>query len=286
MIGGGPIGVEFSSFYNTLGAEVTLVERLDHILPQEDPSISDALTRSLRSKGIMVRTGTSVCEIKGKNNAKLTSDQNGSEDYNFDCMVLAVGIRPNTYDLGLEKIGVERNERGFVRVSDTMETTCKGVYAIGDIVDGPALAHKASYEGGVCVDAIVGKRCVRIPHRNIPRCVYTSPQVASTGWTECELEEQGVPVRVGVFPYSHNGRALSSGDKEGFVKMLYHRKTGELLGAHILGENASELIHTVALGITSEVTESEMMSTVFPHPTLSEMLQESTLAAYDIGLHA
>lgn len=285
IIGAGPIGVEFASLYSLLGARVTLVERLDHILPQEEKKIADKLAESLTKKGVVVRTKTNVKELKGQK-AILVDEKNQQEECAFDHVLVSAGIRPNTEDLGLDAINVERNERGFVVVSQSMETTCPGVYAIGDIVDGPALAHKASYEGCVCVDNIVGKSRARVPHHNIPRCVYTMPQVASVGWTEKEARDQGLPVRVGMFPYAHNGRALSSGETEGFVKMLYHEKTGELLGAHILGENASELIHTVALSITAELTEFEFMETVFPHPTLSEMLQEASLSAYGIGLHA
>ena len=285
IIGAGPIGLEFASLYNMLGAQVTLVERQEQVLPQEDKVVAADLAASLSKKGVVVRTKTNVQAIKGTK-AMLVGADNALEECVFDHVLVSAGIRPNTQDLGLDVINVERNERGFVTVSPSMETTCPGVYAIGDIVDGPALAHKASYEGMVCVDTIVGRPRERVAHHNIPRCVYTMPQVASVGWTEGEAQEKGLPVRVGTFPYMHNGRALSSGETEGFVKVLYHAKTGELLGAHILGENASELIHTVALSITAELTEAEFMATVFPHPTLSEMLQEATLSAYNKGLHA
>ena len=285
IIGAGPIGVEFASLYSMLGVRVTLVERLDHILPQEEKDIANTLAASLEKKGIDVRVNSSVEEFKGKV-VVLKDAQGRLEECAFDYVLVSAGIRPNTQDLGLDALQIKHDERGFISVSQSMETTCTGVYAIGDVVDGPALAHKASYEGLVCVDTILGKPRMRVPHHNIPRCVYSMPQVASVGWTEKEAREKGLPVRVGVFPYAHNGRALSSGETEGFVKMLYHTKTGELLGAHILGENASELIHTVALSITAELTEAEFMETVFPHPTLSEMLQEASLSAYGIGLHA
>jgi len=286
IIGAGPIGVEFASLYQTLGAEVRVVEMMSHILPQEDPMVADELAKVLRRHGIDICTRTTVKSIKDANTAILEASDGSTSEYTFDHLMVSAGIRPNTAKMGLDELGIQRDQRGFIKVDETLETTCPGVYAIGDIVDGPALAHKASYEGIVCVDNIAGTYRARVDAHHIPRCVYTLPQVASVGITESMAKEQDIPLKVGVFPYAHNGRALSAGEVEGFVKMLYHAKTGEILGAHMLGDNASELIHTVGLGITAELTEQEFMNTVFPHPTLSEMVQEATLSAYGMGVHA
>ncbi|MCY4413815.1 MAG: dihydrolipoyl dehydrogenase [Alphaproteobacteria bacterium] len=286
IVGAGPIGVEFASFYRMLGAEVTIVERLNHILPSEEVEITNTLRDCLIAKGIKIKVGTSVQKVLKKNEVLLRDNSGKDECVRFNNMIIAAGIRPNTKGIGLEALGIKTNERGFITVSKTMETTLPHIYAIGDIVPGPALAHKASYEGILAVDVILGEKRECLHYHNIARCVYSSPQVASVGWTEQELKDQKTPYKSGSFPYAHNGRALSAGSKEGFIKLLFHMETGEVLGAHIIGEHASELINTIAFAITAEATYAEFMNTVFPHPTLSEMLQEAALDAYGIGLHA
>ncbi len=280
VVGGGVIGVEFASFYNMVGSKVTVVERLPNILSMEEAETSEQLQKILEKAGVEVKTGWSVDAFDGK--IAHVSSGNKKETLPFDSVIMAVGVTPNVEAVEPD---IARQGRG-IKVDEWMRTSIPGVYAIGDLVDGPALAHKASYEGMVAVSHILGENNhPRVAAHLIPRCVYSTPQVASIGYTSKELQEQGVPYVVGNFPYAHNGRALSAGNKDGFVKMLYHKNTGEILGAHILGEDASEIIASVGVAIRAEAESELIMKTVFAHPTLSEMIQEATWNAFGGGGH-
>ena len=293
VIGSGAIGIEFASFYNDMGADVTVVEMMDRIVPVEDADVSAFLEKALKKQGMTIHTGASLeslktgakgvsASIKGKDGKTTTTD--------FSHAIVAIGIQPNTENIGLEKLGVKM-DRGFIAIDALGRTGVKGVWAIGDCVPGPWLAHKASHEGVAAAEAIaqeLGNTDVH-PHpldrRNIPGCTYCHPQVASVGLTEAKAREAGHELRVGNFPFIGNGKAIALGEPEGFIKTVFDAKTGELLGAHMVGAEVTELIHGYVVGRTLETTEAEMMQAVFPHPTLSEMLHESVLAAYGRALH-
>jgi dihydrolipoamide dehydrogenase len=292
VIGSGAIGIEFASFYNDLGSEVTVVEMLDRIVPVEDADVSSFLEKSLKKQGITIMTGAGVealtvsdtgltATIKDKAGASSTSD--------FTHVIVAIGIVPNTENIGLE--GLADMDRGFIRIDPYGRTKSKGLWAIGDCTPGPWLAHKASHEGVTCAEAIakeMGNTEVH-PHplnrNNIPGCTYCHPQVASVGLTEAKAKEAGYKVRVGNFPFIGNGKAIALGEAEGFIKTVFDAATGELLGAHMVGAEVTELIQGYTVGKTLETTEAELIQTVFPHPTLSEMMHESVLDAYGRALH-
>jgi dihydrolipoamide dehydrogenase len=287
VIGSGAIGIEFASFYNDMGAEVTVVEMLDRVVPVEDADVSAFLEKALKKQGMTIMTGAGVdkldvsasgvkAAIKGKDGKVTTVD--------FSHVIVAIGIVPNTENIGLEALGV-KTERGHIVTDPTCKTNVDGLYAIGDVTAPPWLAHKASHEGVIAVEAIAGNHPHAMDVRNIPGCTYCHPQIASVGLTEAKAKEAGYEVKVGNFPFIGNGKAIALGEAEGFIKTVFDARTGELLGAHMIGAEVTELIQGYTIGKTLETTEAELMETVFPHPTLSEMMHESVLAAYGRTLH-
>lgn len=293
VIGSGAIGIEFASFYNDMGAKVTVVEMLDRIVPVEDVDVSDALAKSLTKQGMTLLTGAGVeslqADAKGVA-AKIKTADGKVAEQRFSHAIVAVGIVPNTENIGLEALKVE-SDRGFLKTDPMCRTNVPGLWAIGDITAPPWLAHKASHEGVIAAEAIaqaLGNKDAH-PHamdaRNIPGCTYCHPQVASVGLTEAKAKEAGHEVKVGKFPFIGNGKAIALGEVEGFVKTVFDAKTGELLGAHLIGAEVTELIQGYTIGKTAELVEQDFMQTVFPHPTLSEMMHESVLAAYGKVIH-
>ncbi|MCB2205314.1 dihydrolipoyl dehydrogenase [bacterium] len=281
VLGAGAIGVEFAYFYSTLGTEVTIVEMLDHILPIEDEEVSKELERNFRKKKIGLKTGHKVESIdtSGKGVKVKISSAKGEETLEGDIALMAVGVQGNVENIGLEEQSVEL-DRGYIKVDEYYRTNLEGVYAIGDVVGPPWLAHVASAEGITCVEAIAGKHPQPINYENIPGCTYCQPQVASVGLTEKKAKELGYEVKTGKFPFTASGKAVAAGHPEGFVKMIFDAKYGELLGTHIIGSEATELIAEAALGRTLETTEHEVIKTVHAHPTLSEALMEAAAQAY------
>ncbi|MDX9759296.1 MAG: dihydrolipoyl dehydrogenase [Bacteroidota bacterium] len=281
VLGAGAIGVEFAYFYNALGTQVTIVEMLDHLLPIEDEDVSKELERAFRKKKIGIKTKSKVKSIaRGDDGVRVTVEsEKGEEVLDGDMALMAVGVQGNVENIGLETVGVAL-DRGYIVVDEYYRTNIPGVYAIGDVVGPPWLAHVASAEGITCVEAIAGKHPVPVNYDNIPGCTYCQPQVASVGLTEKKAREQGYELKIGKFPFSASGKAVAAGHPEGFVKMIYDAKYGELLGAHIIGAEATELIAEAALGRTLETTEHELIKTVHAHPTLSEALMEATAVAY------
>ena len=283
VIGSGAIGVEFASFYSDMGAEVTIVEMLPRILPVEDEEVSAFVHKALTRQGMKIHVGAGVDAIEvGKSGVKATIKGVGAEEYSH--VIVAVGIAPNTENIGLEALGV-KTDRGHIVTDGYGRTNVEGIYAIGDVTGPPWLAHKASHEGVVCVEAIAGQKPHPFETWNIPGCTYSRPQVASVGLTEAKAKEAGRKVRTGKFPFIGNGKAIALGETEGFVKTVFDAETGELLGAHMVGAEVTELIQGYVVARQLETTEAELMETVFPHPTLSEMMHESVLAAYDRVLH-
>ena len=283
VIGSGAIGVEFASFYSDMGAEVTIVEMLPRILPVEDEEVSAFVHKALTKQGMKLHVGSGVDALEvGRNGVKATIKGVGVED--FSHVIVAIGIVPNSENIGLEALGV-KTERGHIVVDGYARTNVEGLYAIGDVTGPPWLAHKASHEGVVCVEAIAGRKPHPFETWNIPGCTYSRPQVASVGLTEVKAKEQGRKVRVGKFPFIGNGKAIALGEAEGFVKTVFDEATGELLGAHMVGAEVTELIQGYAIARQLETTEEDLMHTVFPHPTLSEMMHESVLDAYGRALH-
>jgi dihydrolipoamide dehydrogenase len=292
VIGSGAIGIEFASFYNDLGSEVTVVEMLDRIVPVEDADVSAFLEKSLKKQGITIMTGAGVEAIKvtGSGITATIKDKAGnSATSDFSHVIVAIGIVPNTENIGLK--GLADMDRGFIQIDPYGRTRTPGLWAIGDCTPGPWLAHKASHEGVTCAEAIaaeLGNTEVH-PHplnrNNIPGCTYCHPQIASVGLTEAKAKEAGYAVKVGNFPFIGNGKAIALGEAEGFIKTVFDARTGELLGAHMVGAEVTELIQGYTVGKTLETTEAELMQTVFPHPTLSEMMHESVLDAYGRALH-
>ncbi|AMW35142.1 dihydrolipoyl dehydrogenase [Haematospirillum jordaniae] len=287
VVGSGAIGIEFASFFNAFGADVTVVEVMDRIVPAEDAEISGLLQKSLEKQGMKIMTKASVKGIKtSATNAVVTVEKDGkSQNLVVDRVILAVGIQANIENIGLEGTAV-KVERGIVQVDEWCRTGEAGVYAIGDITPGPWLAHKASHEGIVCVEKIAGVKDVHPINRStIPGCTYCHPQVASVGLTEAKAKEAGHEVKVGRFPFVGNGKAIAMGEPEGLVKTVFDAKTGELLGAHMIGAEVTEMIQGFGIAKTLETTEADLMHTVFPHPTLSEMMHESVLDAWGRAIH-
>ncbi len=293
VIGSGAIGIEFASFYNDLGAEVTVVEMLDRVVPVEDADVSSFLEKALTKQGMKILTGAGVESITTSASgvkAKIKGKDGAVTEGNFSHVIVAVGIAPNTESIGLETLGITA-ERGIIAIDPYGRTNVKGVWAIGDVTPGPWLAHKASHEGVTAAEAIaqeLGNKDVH-PHAmdrgNIPGCTYCHPQIASVGMAEAKAKEAGYAVKVGNFPFIGNGKAIALGEAEGFIKTVFDAKTGELLGAHMIGAEVTELIQGYVVGKTLETTEAELMQTVFAHPTLSEMMHESVLAAYGRAIH-
>ena len=293
VIGSGAIGIEFASFYNDMGSEVTVVEMLDRIVPVEDWDVSAFLEKALKKQGITIMTGAGVESLTVSANgvkAKIKAADGKVAESEFSHVIVAVGIAPNTENIGLETLGIKA-ERGVIAIDGMGRTNVLGVWSIGDVTPGPWLAHKASHEGVTAAEAIaqeLGNTDVH-PHamdkRNIPACTYCHPQIASVGLTEAAAKDAGYTLKVGTFPFIGNGKAIALGEAEGFIKTIFDAKTGELLGAHMIGAEVTELIQGYVVGKTLETTEAELMQTVFPHPTLSEMMHESVLAAYGRAIH-
>ncbi|SFP42225.1 dihydrolipoyl dehydrogenase [Qipengyuania nanhaisediminis] len=292
VIGSGAIGIEFASFYNDMGCDVTVVEMLDRIVPVEDKDVSAFLEKSLTKQGMTIMTGAGVEDLKVSEKgvkAKIKDSKGKVSETEFTHCITAIGIVPNTENIGLEKLA--EMDRGFIQIDDYGRTKSKGLWAIGDCTPGPWLAHKASHEGVTTAEAIakeLGNKDVH-PHpldrNNIPGCTYCHPQIASVGLTEAKAKEAGYSVKAGTFPFIGNGKAIALGEAEGFVKTVFDAKTGELLGAHMVGAEVTEMIQGFVVGKTLETTEAELMNTVFPHPTISESMHESVLASYGRALH-
>lgn len=288
VVGSGAIGIEFASFFATMGAEVTVVEVLDRIVPAEDEEISAFLKKALEKDGLKIKVNTKVAELrKAADNVTAVLDENGTRsEITVDRVILAVGIQPNVEGIGIENLGLTQDKAGFIQVDGYLRTGVEGLYAIGDLVQGPWLAHKASHEAIICVEKIAGLPDVHPMDRSrIPGCTYCHPQVASVGLTERKAKEQGYEVKVGRFPFLGNGKAIALGEPEGMVKTVFDAKTGELLGAHMIGAEVTELIQGYSIAKTLETTEAELMHTIFPHPTLSEMMHESVLDAFGRAIH-
>ncbi len=286
VVGSGAIGIEFASFYNELGAKVTVVEVMDRILPAEDAEISAFARKQFEKQGIRVITGAKAGNLRKSADSVTVAVEAGgkTEDITVDRVILAIGIAGNTENLGLEKTRV-KVEKGHIVTDGLMRTDEPGVHAIGDVCGAPWLAHKASHEGVICVEAIAGLHPHPIDVRNIPGCTYSHPQVASVGLTEAKAKEAGREVKVGRFPFIGNGKAIALGEPDGMVKTVFDAKTGELLGAHMIGAEVTEMIQGYVVGKTLETTEAELMHAIFPHPTLSEMMHESVLDAYGRAIH-
>ncbi|WP_339828776.1 dihydrolipoyl dehydrogenase [uncultured Parvibaculum sp.] len=287
VVGSGAIGIEFASFYRAFGTEVTVVEMLERILPVEDEEISKEAARAFKKRGIRLLTGATVERVeKGKHGVSATIARGGkTENIDAEIVISAVGIVGNVENLGLEDAGVEV-EKTHVVVNEWLETGAKGVYAIGDLVGPPWLAHKASHEGVLAAEHMAGLKGLHpIDTTKIPGCTYSTPQIASVGLTEAKAKEQGYEVKVGRFPFRANGKAIALGETEGFVKTVFDAKTGELLGAHMIGAEVTELIQGFGIARTLEATEADLIHAVFPHPTLSEMISEAVLDAEGRVLH-
>ena len=287
VVGSGAIGMEFASFYNDLGAEVTVVEVMDRILPVEDAEIAAFAHGQFEKQGMTIHTGAQVTRLDRAANSVTATIEAGdkSSEITVDRVILAVGIVGNVDDLGLEGTKV-KVERSHIEVDHWAQTGEQGIYAIGDVAGPPWLAHKASHEGVVCIEKIAGFDGAHpFETRNIPGCTYCRPQIASVGMTEDSAKRQGHKVKVGRFPFIGNGKAIALGEPEGLIKTVFDEKTGELLGAHMVGAEVTELIQGYVVARTLETTEHELMNTIFPHPTLSEMMHESVLDAYGKVIH-
>ncbi|PLC52274.1 dihydrolipoyl dehydrogenase [Pollutimonas nitritireducens] len=287
IVGAGAIGMEFASFYSTMGSRVTVVETQENILPTEDAEISAMVRQAFERQGVAFETGTRLTEIK-KSASGVTvnfAKDDTLKQASFDVMLVSIGVEGNSDGLGLQEAGVQ-TQAGFIVTDEHGATSLSHVYAIGDVAGGPCLAHKASHEAVACVEYIAQKGESASMDRDwIPTCTYCHPQVASVGLTEARARDSGYRVKVGRFPFSANGKALAMGDADGLVKLLFDEATGQLLGAHLVGPNVTELIHGLSLAHTLETTELELLQTIFPHPTLSESIHESVLQAYDRPLH-
>jgi dihydrolipoamide dehydrogenase len=287
VVGSGAIGIEFASFYRHLGVEVTVVEVMDRVLPVEDEEISSFARKQFEKYGMKIHTSTTVKALKkAANNVTATLEAGGkTSEITVDRVIMAVGIVGNTENIGLETTKI-KTDRGHIVVNEWLQTDEPGVYAIGDVVGAPWLAHKASHEAIICVEKIAGLKHVHpLKKQNIPGCTYCMPQVASVGMTEKAAKEAGRTVKVGRFPFIGNGKAIALGEPEGMVKTIFDAKTGELLGAHMVGAEVTEMIQGYVIAKTLETTEEELMHTIFPHPTLSEMMHESVLDAYGKVIH-
>ncbi|WP_022703481.1 dihydrolipoyl dehydrogenase [Pseudorhodobacter ferrugineus] len=286
VIGSGAIGIEFASFFNTLGADTTVVEVMDRVLPVEDAEISAFAKKAFVKQGMNILEKTTVKKLdKGKGKVTAHLESNGkTETMEFDTVISAVGIVGNVENLGLEALGV-KIDRTHVVTDEFCRTGVDGLYAIGDIAGAPWLAHKASHEGVMVAELIAGKHPHPIKPGSIAGCTYCHPQVASVGMTEAKAKEAGIAIKVGRFPFIGNGKAIALGESEGMIKTIFDAKTGELLGAHMIGAEVTELIQGYVIGRQLETTEEDLMHTVFPHPTLSEMMHEAVLDAYGQVIH-
>jgi len=282
VIGSGAIGIEFASFYRTFGAEVTVVEVLPQILPVEDSEIAGFARKAFEKQGIKILTGATVTRLDKKTDsvtATIDGGKGGTQTLTVDRVISAVGVTGNVENLGLEKLGV-KIDRGIISIDGYGRTNIRGIYAIGDVAGPPMLAHKAEHEGVVCVEAIKGLKPHSIDKVKIPGCTYCAPQIASVGLTEDAAKEKKLDIRVGRFPFLGNGKAIALGEDQGLVKVIFDKATGQLVGAHMVGAEVTELIQGYVVAMNLETTEEELMHTIFPHPTLSEMMKEAVLDAY------
>src|ERR1700727_472717 len=282
VVGSGAIGIEFASFYRTMGAEVTVVEVLPQILPVEDAEIAAFARKSFEKQGIKILTGAKVTKLDKQSDAvtaTIDDGKGGTQTLTVDPVIAAVGVVGNITNLGLEKLSV-KTERGSIVIDGMCKTNIPGIYAIGDVAGPPLLAHKAEHEGVICVEAIKGLNPHAMDKRMIPGCTYCTPQIASVGLTEQAAKDKKLDIRVGRFPFVGNGKAIALGEDQGLVKVIFDKKTGQLLGAHMVGAEVTELIQGYVVAMNLETTEEELMHTVFPHPTLSEMMKEAVLDAY------
>jgi dihydrolipoamide dehydrogenase len=282
VVGSGAIGIEFASFYRTMGAEVTVVELLPQILPVEDAEIAAFARKAFEKQGIKILTGAKVTKLDKKANsvtATIDDGKGGTQTITADRVISAVGVVGNIEGIGLEKLGV-KTERGTIVIDNLNRTSVPGIYAIGDVAGPPMLAHKAEHEGVICVEAIKGLHPHPMDKNLIPGCTYCAPQIASVGLTEQAAKDKKLEVRVGRFPFIGNGKAVALGEDQGLVKVIFDKKTGALLGAHMVGAEVTELIQGYVIAMNLETTEEELMHTVFPHPTLSETMKEAVLDAY------
>src|SRR3984885_9507430 len=287
VVGSGAIGIEFASFYRTMGAEVTVVEVLPQILPVEDAEIAGVARKQFEKQGIKIMSGTKVTKLEKKSDSVVATIDDGKgkpQTVEFDRVISAVGVVGNIEGFGLEKLGV-KSERGCIVIDPFCKTNVPGIYAIGDVAGPPMLAHKAEHEGVICVEAIKGMHPHPMDKLLIPGCTYCHPQVASVGLTEAKAKESGRDIRVGRFPFVGNGKAIAQGEDQGMVKVVFDKKTGQLLGAHMVGAEVTELIQGFVVAMNLETTEEELMHTIFPHPTISETIKEAVLDAYGQALN-
>lgn len=286
VIGSGAIGVEFAYFYNAIGTDVTIVEYLPRIVPNEDEEVSKQLERIYKKAGMNIMTSAAVKSVdtSGEGCKVIVETKKGDKELTCDVVLSAVGVTTNLEGLGLEDVGVA-TDKGQVLVDDYYQTNIPGVYAIGDIVKGPALAHVASAEGIICVEKIAGHHPEPLDYKNIPGCTYCQPEIASVGYTEAQAKEAGYDIKVGKFPFSASGKASAGGVKDGFVKVIFDAKYGEWLGAHMIGANVTEMIAEVVVARKLETTGHEIVKAVHPHPTMSEAIMEAAAAAYDEVIH-
>ncbi|MDJ0364006.1 dihydrolipoyl dehydrogenase [Hymenobacter sp. H14-R3] len=286
VVGSGAIGVEFAYFYRTMGTEVTIVEYLPRIVPVEDEEVSRQMEKSYRKLGITILTSAEVTKVdtSGEGCQVFIKTAKGEQQIACDVVLSAVGVQTNLENIGLEELGI-KVEKGRVVVDNFYQTNVPGIFAIGDIVPGPALAHVASAEGIICVEKIAGHHPEPLNYQNIPGCTYAQPEIASVGFTEAEAKAKGYDIRVGKFPFSASGKAAAAGVKDGFVKVIFDKKYGEWLGAHMIGANVTEMIAEVVVARKLETTGHEIIKSVHPHPTMSEAIMEATAAAYDEVIH-
>ncbi len=287
VMGSGAIGIEFASFYRSLGAEVTVVELLPQVMPVEDAEVATQARKRFEKRGMRILTDTKVEKVeKSKDGivAHVTPKNGKAEKISADILISAVGVQGNIENLGLEKLGV-KTDRGCISIDGHGRTNVEGIYAIGDVAGPPMLAHKAEHEGVICAETIAGQKVHGLDTNKIPGCTYCEPQVASVGMTEAQAKEAGREVKVGRFPFVGNGKAVALGEPDGLCKTVFDAKTGELLGAHMVGAEVTELIQGFVVAMNLETTEEELMHTIFPHPTLSESMKESVLDAYDRALN-
>lgn len=288
VIGSGAIGIEFANFYHTFGSEVTVVEAMDQIMPVEDKEIADIAETAMKKRGMNFKLSAKVIALDRQEDHVIVTLEHKGNVINLvvEQVITAIGVNPNTENIGLEDIGISLEPQGFIGIDGFCQTNVGGIYAIGDVAGAPCLAHKASHEAIICVEKIAAKKGVHTLDKTlIPACTYCFPQVASIGLTEQKANEQGINIKIGRFPFQANGKAIAQGDTEGLVKVIFDEKNGELLGAHLVGNDVTEMIQGFAIAKTMETTEDELMHTVFPHPTLSEMIHESVLDAYQRAIH-
>jgi dihydrolipoamide dehydrogenase len=288
IVGAGAVGSEFADVFNSFGSQVTLVEVMPNVLPVEDTDSSKEVERSFRKRGIAVLTGAKISSVKvGKDSVSMSIEAGGEKkDYKADIVLVAAGRAPNIEEIGLKEQGIQLTERGFIRINERMETSVKGIYAIGDVAGPPMLAHKGEREGMIAAEVIAGHHAQVLDYTNIPGATYCHPEVASVGLTEQQCKDKKLDYKVGKFPFSANGRARTSGETEGFVKIIRGAKYGEILGAHIVGAHATEMIHELVVARTNEFTVEEVDLAVHAHPTLSEAIAEAALDSMGRMIHA